>query len=297
MTLTHSEIGTDLVSQAERSADAAARGAGVSVLTLDALDDLQACVSLFNDVWAVNGSEPVMIMPIIRAIAHSGNYIAGAFANGELVGASVGFWARRDGAPYLHSHITGVRRGLQGRSIGFALKQHQRAWTLYQGVDAIAWTFDPLVRANGYFNLSKLGAEIVGYEMNFYGAMGDGINFDDDSDRCLIWWLLSSSRAVLAADGRLPEPGPEVLARASVALSEGSRGRPEPRTPDGDLNLVYVPEDVVAMRRRDQNKAASWRRALRATLQPALQDGYVVSGMTRRGYYLLTKDSSQFGIG
>ncbi len=282
---------TDVVAQAERSADAAARTAGVSVSIIDALDDLRAATSLFNDVWAVDGHEPVMVLPIIKAISHSGNYVAGAFAGGELVGASVGFFARRDGETCLHSHITGVRRGLQGRSIGFALKQHQRAWTLYQGVNLITWTFDPLVRANAYFNLSKLGAEIVGYEKNFYGSMTDGINLDDDSDRCLIWWSLTSPRAVAAADGGLPEPEPEILTRADVVLSEGRDGAPKHAGPaDGVLNLVYVPEDVVALRRRDGNKAAEWRRALRDTLQPALNDGYIVSGMTRSGYYLLTRE-------
>jgi len=34
----------------------------------------------------------------------------------------------------------------------------------------IAWTYDPLIRRNAYFNLVKLGARPVEYLRNFYGV-------------------------------------------------------------------------------------------------------------------------------
>ena len=89
--------------------------------------------------------------------------------------------------------------GLTGRHVGFALKLHQRAWALLRGVSEIAWTFDPLVSRNAYFNLVKLGAQPAEYLPNFYGTMLDTINGDDDSDRLLVRWRLRSPHVVAAA--------------------------------------------------------------------------------------------------
>ena len=47
-------------------------------------------------------------------------------SDGELVGVSFGFFGLDERELHLHSHITGVDRALQGRSLGFALKQFQR---------------------------------------------------------------------------------------------------------------------------------------------------------------------------
>ena len=44
----------------------------------------------------------------------------------------------------------------------------------------MTWTFDPLVSRNARFNLTKLGAHAVEYLPDFYGAMEDGINSNDE---------------------------------------------------------------------------------------------------------------------
>ena len=71
---------------------------------------------------------------LIRALAYTGNYAAGAWAGADLVGASVAFLALDNGRLSLHSHVTGVARPARGGSVGFALKQHQRAWALSHGI-------------------------------------------------------------------------------------------------------------------------------------------------------------------
>ena len=73
-----------------------------------------------------------------------------------------------------------------GRSVGFALKVHQRAWALQHDATEIAWTYDPLIRRNAYFNLVKLGAWPAEYLPNFYGGMHDQINGGGDTDRVLV---------------------------------------------------------------------------------------------------------------
>ncbi|PJI52362.1 hypothetical protein CTI14_43535, partial [Methylobacterium radiotolerans] len=77
-----------------------------------------------------------------------------------------GFFAS-PGRRALHSHIAGVSGRMRGRSVGFALKVHQRAWALSEGLEEISWTFDPLISRNAHFNLVKLAAEPTSYHRNF----------------------------------------------------------------------------------------------------------------------------------
>jgi predicted GNAT superfamily acetyltransferase len=158
--------------------------------------------ALFAEVWATTAGPPPMSAHLIRALAHTGNYVAGAWAGDQRVGASVGFLALEDGRLSLHSHITGVTQRARGANVGFGLKVHQRAWAQDRGIGAITWTFDPLIRANAWFNLVKIGAVAVGYHPDFYGRMEDAINAGDRSDRCTIRWEVEASRVVAAIEGR-----------------------------------------------------------------------------------------------
>ena len=86
----------------------------------------------------------------------------------------------------LHSHAAGVTAAGTGRGIGFALKQDQRAWALERGIGTVTWTYDPLVRRNAFFNLTRLGARPVEYVVDFYGEMTDAINTGQGSDRFMV---------------------------------------------------------------------------------------------------------------
>ena len=266
---------------ATSAADAAARS-GVEIVLLDDVAQFQVAAELLRDIWNADTKETVVPKDVLRALAHSGNYVGGAFFDGRLVGLSVGFLGQHDGRLHLHSHVSGVAADMQHRQIGFALKQHQRAWSLQHGLDKIVWTFDPLVRRNGYFNLSKLGALVVDYHPDFYGRMVDGVNAGDESDRALVEW-------------RITEPvGARHLEeeRGEVVLSD--RGDGWPRTADvaefgGPHLAAWVPSDILAVRRRDPEQALAWRRALRATFGRCVSDGYVATGMSRDGWYRLER--------
>ena len=142
------------VDRAVQAADAAARAAGVTVRDLTELADLEQVVELFNGIWGRSDNPPAPL-ELLRAFAKAGNYVGGAVRDGRLVGACVGFF-HAPGEDALHSHIAGVAD--TGRSVGFALKLHQRAWALLHGVSEIVWTFDPLIARNAWFNLVKLAA-------------------------------------------------------------------------------------------------------------------------------------------
>ena len=275
--------------QARAAAEAVASRAGLKVVQLDDVPLIQDGAELFNAVWSATREEPLIPANTLRALEHSGNYLFGAYDGDRIVGAIVGFLGTLDGRPQLHSHILGVAPMSQGRSVGFAPKLHQRAWALANGIDVVTWTFDPLVRRNAYFNISKLGADVRDYYPDFYGTMSDGINDGDESDRVLVEWRLVSQHVVAASEGRPRELDLQALVDegAVMALREDGDGGPDTSGDRGPLLLVAVPEDVVAIRGSRRELANSWRRALRDVLHGALADGYRAVGTTRAGWYVL----------
>jgi hypothetical protein len=172
---------------ADEAAARAALAAGVTIRELSSIDELTAVIGLFDEIWAPENGDSLMPVDLLRALAKSGNYAGGAFdlGSGKLLGASVGFFGPPT-ARELHSHIAGVVPAGLGRSVGFALKLHQRAWALRRSVAVIAWTYDPLICRNAYFNLAKLGARPAEYLPNFYGTIDDAINGGTETDRMLV---------------------------------------------------------------------------------------------------------------
>ena len=247
----------------EEAVVAAAGKAGVTLRELTEMEENHAVVQLLVDVWGRSDNPPVTA-ELLRAFGKTGNYVAGAYVGDRLVGTCIGFHSDPS-ARVLHSHIAGVAPGMAGRSVGFALKLHQRAWALQRGVEVIEWTFDPLVARNAYFNLVKLAAEPAEYLTNFYGPMADLINGKDDTDRLLVRWELAS---------------PEVVA--------ASAGRPRPRTVShlGSVR-VGVPEDIEALRLNDPEKASEWRMRVREQLAPLIAAGGRIVDFDRVAGYLV----------
>jgi predicted GNAT superfamily acetyltransferase len=287
----------DLLAEADEAALRSARAAGVVIRELSTLDELEAMVAVFDEVWVPDDGNSSLGVDLLRALTKAGNYASGAYdlASGELLGACVGFFGPPAHAE-LHSHIAGVRRAGLGRSVGFALKVHQRAWCLRHDVHAIAWTYDPLIRRNSYFNLVKLGARPTEYLRNFYGAMDDAINGGTETDRMLVHWDLRSRLAVEACAGRgqAASFAAERDRGAVVALSAGPDGLPVSGLvldgwPAARTFLVGVPADIEAMRLSDPALAGAWRTALRGVLAPLLDGGARVTGFDRDGWYVLSR--------
>jgi predicted GNAT superfamily acetyltransferase len=265
-----------------------------SIRELVEIEDLRELAELFAVVWGRPGEAPIN-SDILKALAHSENYVAGAYIDNRLAGGLVGWFG---GVPphelHLHSHILGVLRGSEAHGLGFELKQHQRRWCLSRDVTVMEWTTDPLVRRNAYFNLTKLGANAGEYLVNVYGEMSDSINAGEESDRLLISWRLDSPSAEAAATGAGPEPPIDDLRRdgAIVALSVGEAGQPVTGGASARVLLCEVPEDIVALRSSDPMLARSWRMALRQTLTEAMAAGYEVTGATRSGWYVLETEAN-----
>lgn len=272
------------------AADAAARDAGVQVRELSSLESLQAAHALCNSIWRPDPENPPVTTELLRALSKAGNYVAGAYCGGELVGTCAGFF----GAPaqeVMHSHIAGVSPAVRGRNVGFALKLHQRAWALMRGVSAITWTFDPLVRRNAYFNLAKLAVSAAEYLPNFYGGMRDAINGDDESDRLLVRWDLTAPAVAEACVGvAVPAAADEELRRGAViALRAGPRGLPVAGTLSGDRFLVAVPDDVENLRASAAVLAGEWRIAVRETLTTLVAEGGRITAFDPAGWYVVAR--------
>lgn len=263
----------------------------VLILELSELGDLRELERLLAEVWGRPG-EPPISSDVLRALARSGNYVAGAYVDQRLVGGLVGWLG---GVPphelHLHSHILGVSTGSDARGLGFELKQHQRGWCLDRAVKVIEWTTDPLVRRNAYFNLTKLGARAGRYLVNFYGEMTDGINAGEESDRLLISWELESPQAESAAGGRAAEPSLDGLLGEGAArvVRVGAQGEPVATPSSARVLLCQVPDDIVAIRHSDPALARSWRMAVRTALVDAFDAGYSVMGATKSGWYVLER--------
>jgi predicted GNAT superfamily acetyltransferase len=291
----------DVLADADEAAARAAKAAGVTVRSLDSLADLEAAVAVFDEIWEPDSGNSSIRLDLLRAMTKAGNYASGAFdvASGELLGACVGFFGPPAHAE-LHSHIAGVLPAGLRRSVGFALKVHQRWWALRHDVRVIAWTYDPLIRRNAYFNLVKLGARPTEYLRNFYGVMDDAINGGTETDRMLVRWDLLSPMTAEASAGRPAAASFDVeRARgAVVALSADAAGYPVSGPPmaGGSASrrfLVGVPADIEAMRLSDPALAAAWRTALRDVLSPLLADGARVTGFDRSGWYVVSMERAK----
>jgi predicted GNAT superfamily acetyltransferase len=256
---------------------AAEQRADVKVRSLIDLSELEDARWVFDTVWpSMDGSTQIQ-SNLLRAQIHAGGYASAAYRNGEPVGAAFAFVGRhrRDGwHTHLHSHMAAVLDGYRDQHIGAALKMHQRVWALDHGIDTIVWTFDPLVRRNAVLNLVKLGVDVDGFEVDFYGAMDDGINAGDPTDRLFAWWRLESPRATAALRGQ--------LGRIDVE-AESAQGR--------HLREIALPEDVVALRSSDPSAAAHWRVTVREALTRDLVDGWAIVGVSATGGYVLERDS------
>ncbi len=269
--------------QAARAADRS----GVTIRTLSGLAELERLVDLLVDIWAGDAIPPISLEHL-RALTHSGNYASGVYADESLVGGSVAFFgppAQRT----LHSDIAGIRRDARDRQVGFALKLHQRAWALGQGIETVTWTFDPLMSRNAYLNLGKLRARGVAYREDFYGAMADGINQGQGSDRLLVAWRIASDDVATACDGAslvvaaADLSAPLLLAEVAGCPVEGHVGR-------GAATVrVAIPADIDAVRRARPDVALTWRLAVRTTMGAELAAGGRVTGFDRRTGYVINR--------
>lgn len=220
--------------------------------------DAAVISQVFDEVWSVT----TMVSPeIIVASLHNGGYGAIVESGGKPIGAAfaiVGRPLEGESQPNLHSHAAGVVAHRAGHGIGEAIKVHQWKWAKEHGFATVTWTFDPLVRRNAWFNIVKLGVQVLGYHVNFYGELDDGINAGEQSDRVLVRWQVEGLDA--------PPVGEPIQVR-----------------PDDEV--VPTPADIESLRKTNRAESSRWREMQRGQFLAA-KDLSVV-GLTHDFEYVL----------
>jgi len=196
---------------------------------------------------------------LLQAMVHSGSYLSGAFIDNKIVGAAFAFPATNGGL-HLHSHMTAVLPEFRDKGFGYALKLDQWNWAKKKNYSHLSWTFDPLVRRNAKLNIVKLGVDISTYHPNFYGEMPDALNAGDESDRLMVSWSTD-----------IEEP----KARQLIA------------NPKLDDILIEIPEDIVAIRSKDQSESMKWRRQVRDQFLAAFEKNGKVIGFSTDNKYVV----------
>jgi predicted GNAT superfamily acetyltransferase len=234
---------------------------GVTYSLVNSLAETHVALDVCRAVW---GADAVRDVDLYFVAATHGGYFGVAWLNGKAVGASFGLLS--NGGRGLHSHMAAVLSEHAGSGIGYGLKQHQREWATSQGIEVITWTYDPLVRRNAWFNLVRLGAHVTGYEVNYYGALGDAINGNDESDRLMVSWPVNA------------ESGSTVAPLANDVL-------------------VAIPHDIEAIRLMESSthsgndQSSQWRLRMRADLYPKLLQSWRLVGLSADYHYVLRRAS------
>jgi predicted GNAT superfamily acetyltransferase len=258
-------------------------------------------------VWGVMDYTSVVAHHVLIAADRRGGLVLGAFEKdtGRMVGFVFGFPAiSPDGKLYHYSHMTGVVPEYRYKGLGYILKLMQREYVLKQGLDLIAWTYDPLQSPNARFNIGKLGVIVRKFYINYYGELRDSINIGMPTDRFEAEWWIKSKLVEDKLKGLLKPPTLDTLIKLGgevVTNVEFSNNLPVLTNYNLDINsklvLIEIPEDLSKLR-SDNNLLLKWRLGLREVFNRYLNElNYVVVefvsefvGGFRRNYYILLRE-------
>ena len=228
------------------------------VLQISDIDGFNLARKIFDETWDLNfGTE--ITSNLLIAMVHSGSYLSGAFIDNKIVGAAFAFPATNNGL-HLHSHMTAVLPEFRDKGVGYALKIDQWNWAKKTNYSHLSWTFDPLVRRNAKLNITKLGVDISAYHPNFYGDMPDALNAGDESDRLMVSWR---------TDAGAPKARDLITNLEPVDI------------------LIEIPEDIVAIRSKNQNESMKWRRQVREQFMAAFEKNGKVIGFSANNEYVV----------
>jgi predicted GNAT superfamily acetyltransferase len=269
------------------------QNAGFEIRPLSGAGELAACVHLQRTIWGAEFSD-VVPPSLLTVVPRVGGVAAGAFgADDELLGFVFGIPGVVNGTIIHWSDMLGVHPRARNRGVGRRLKDFQRQHARAAGATALLWSMDPLVARNAHFNINRLGARVVDYIPDLYGATDTPLHGGIATDRLIVALptaeleiernVAESERANASADCAR---GPVVTAawidevREAAILPHCVR--------------VEIPSDGEQLLASRHPEAARWRGELRRAFEWARNCGYsvvAVHGNSRqqRSFYLLTR--------
>ncbi len=201
----------------------------------------------------------------------SGGLTAGAFDGKKMIGFVHSLPRVNMGRPCQHSHLLAVHPSAQGRGISIQLKLFQRKWCLERGIRLVTWTYDPFFLKNARLNMGRLRATVRTFLPNFYGFMG-GIYGEMPTDRFEVEWRLDDPLVERALDGKEPPPAEH---QDKIPLASSPRSLPsDPRV------AVNFPAGAPGIYQTDPVASLRERKRFARVIQPLLQKGYEVTGVT-----------------
>ncbi len=266
----------------------------IEIRPLHSNAECEAAAALQREVWG-QGYVDVVPATLLHVVEYVGGLAAGAFdRDGEMLGFVFGINGVRDGEIVHWSHMLGVCERARNLGLGRRLKEYQRERLRALGATRIFWSFDPLMSKNAYFNLNRLGAEVVEYVPDMYGTTSSPLHLGMPTDRLIV---------SLRTDGRGEKYGSSVLAADHPVLSAFPRDYDRPM-PDNATStpsvLIEIPPDILSVLSRSSSTAEAWCMAVRSHFQWALSNGYAVAGLLRdplsdRSFYLVSRSAAQSG--
>jgi chorismate synthase len=235
--------------------------------------DYVAVYELQAETW---GREAGVLVstPILKVSQRVGGVTAGAFAaDGALLGFVFGLTGPQRGRLVHWSDMLAVRPEARDLGIGRRLKVFQRDACREMGVEAIQWTYDPLVARNAHLNLMRLGAWPVEYVPDMYADSDSPLHVGFGTDRFVVEWPAHDACTIrgdaLAVD-----------AESAIPLSDGTALAVSLLASEPALVSVPIPRDIHAVAAADSSSARRWRETTRAAFESALSAGYRACGVT-----------------
>ena len=127
--------------QAAEAATAAAAKAGVLVVDEHDRDQLRDVEGLLIAIWGMSPHGAPIPFDLLRSISHAGCNVSAAYYREDNFAGQLSGLCHLAGARLNSGLIAGVLPGTGDKGVGFALKQHQRAWSLARGIESMTWTF------------------------------------------------------------------------------------------------------------------------------------------------------------
>jgi predicted GNAT superfamily acetyltransferase len=263
--------------------------------------EYRACQDAQRAAWGISDDSYVVpIATMVGANLHGGLVLGAFLPGGEAVAMSFAFLGRIAGRLCLYSQLTGVLPAYQSRGLGFRIKLLQREIARSEGVERIAWAFDPLQAGNAHFNLARLRASAGHFVENMYGERTDALNAGVPTDRLIVEWNTQGEPTTASLDtiSSLPhliETGQGGIDQTDVLLLERV-GISDGLSPGRERVLLEIPVEIAVLRREAPAVAERWRALVGRAFQTAFAAGYRAvhfvrddSSGERRGFYVLER--------